>query len=179
MNPYDDAELFAVVRDPYERAVSEFYYICTLKILDWRPDQCDRTKLFDVSYMNSWLREKMNDREQHSALAYLSDNGHFTPQYQFVVGPHDVRMVDYVLHLDDNLEDHFDLLMRAFRLDKVHLQKMNAISAESRDTKMHLTVNDLDKETVQMIHGLFGRDFELGYSRRREGKDLGIPVIAS
>jgi Sulfotransferase family len=165
MNPYDGAELFGVVRNPYERAVSEFYYICSLKVLDWRPDQCDRSKLFNASYMNQWLRDKMNDREEHSALAYLSDNGHFTPQHQFVVGPYDVRMVDYVLHLDENLEEEFHQLMKAFRLYRVRLKKMNAISAEARDTDRHLTVADLDDETHEVINRLFRRDFELGYSQ--------------
>jgi Sulfotransferase family len=106
-NPYQNSELFAVIRDPLERMVSEFYYICTLKVKDWRPNQCDRDRLFDEAYMNEWLQNKLllpNNSDANNAtseaMAYLIDNGHFTPQYDFLVGPHEVRMIDHVLRLE-------------------------------------------------------------------------------
>jgi hypothetical protein len=167
INPYQDAELFAVIRDPFDRAVSEFHYICTLKVFDWRPDQCQRKRLFEKDYMNQWLRDKLEDRETDDpALAYLTDNGHFTPQYEFIFGPNDVRMVDHVLRLDDTLSVEFSRLMEAFSLDQVQLKKLNALGAEARDSDKHLTVNDLDVDTVNSIHKIYPRDFELGYEKK-------------
>jgi hypothetical protein len=166
INPYQDAELFAVIRDPYDRAVSEFYYICTLKVFDWRPDQCQREHLFEKGYMNQWLRDKMEDRESIPALTYLTDNGHFTPQYEFIFGPNDVRMVDHVLRLGDTLSVEFSHLMEAFSLDQVQLKRLNALGAEARDSDKHLTVNDLDEDTVNSIHKIYPHDFDLGYEKK-------------
>ena len=167
-NPYQGGELFGVIRDPYDRMVSEFYYICTLKVTDWRPDQCNRTRLFEKDYMNEWLTNKLKNRETGNSTAYLKDNGHFTPQYEFIVGPHEVRMLDYVLRLDDSLNSDFARLMKAFGLDKVRLQKLNAIGAEERDKQTNLGVDDLNQTTLTWIHQRYPMDFQhlFKYSKR-------------
>ena len=167
INPYQQSELFAVVRESYERMVSEFTYICTLKVLEWRPDQCQRSRLQDASYMNVWLRDKLQTRQNDdgSALGYLLDNGHFTPQYDFIVGPHEVRMMDYVLKLEDDLSTQFGRLMKAFGLDHLELRKLNALGAQERNTETHLGKQDLDGDTIQLIHELYPNDFEFGYEK--------------
>jgi hypothetical protein len=166
-DPYQGAELFAVVRDPYDRMVSEFYYICTLKVFDWRPDQCDRSRLLESDYMNAWLQNKLLSRraELGAAQSYLVDNGHFTPQYDFLVGPHEVRMVDHVLRMEDDLNSEFTALMKAFKLSHVKLKKLNALGAEARG-EHHLSVQDINQETLESIHQTYPRDFDLGYSGR-------------
>lgn len=164
-DPYQGAELFAVVRDPYDRMLSEFIYICTLKVFDWRPDQCNRTRLLEPEYMNDWLRSKLTSRAKHSgARLYLADNGHFTPQYDFLIAPNEVRMVDYVLRLGGGLDADFDSLMKAFRLSHLKLKKLNALGAEPR-SEQHLSVADLGKETLDIIHETYPGDFKLGYTR--------------
>lgn len=165
INPYQGAELFGVIRNPYDRLVSEYYYTCTLKVFAWRPDQCKRERLFEKAYMNEWLQDKLSDRDTDPALAYLTDNGHFTPQYDFVFGPNDVRMLDHVLMLDDTLPDQFSRLMTRFSLPHVELEKLNALGAQARDSDEHLTVGDLDEKTVKAIHESYPHDFDLGYSK--------------
>ena len=134
IHPYQHAETFAVIREPYDRMVSEFYYICTLKVFDWRPDQChNRTQLNQPNYMNQWLRDKLlqmgratsmtetsdtagtTTTAAAAAMMYLQDNGHFTPQYDFIVGPNQVRYVDHVLRLE-SLNDGFVELNKAYGL---------------------------------------------------------------
>lgn len=176
MNPYQAADLFGVIRDPYDRAVSEFYYICTLKVFAWRPDQCDRTRLLDRDYMNQWIRDKIKQQQEDNnndpALQYLSDNGHFTPQYQFIFGPHNVRMVDHVLQLDGEtrLSVQFSRLMDAYSLPDVQLEKRNALGAQARgnsNDQHSLTVRDLDQETIDLIHQSYPHDFDLGYAKKQ------------
>ena len=165
-NPYQNAEIFAVVRDTYDRMVSEFYYICTLKVLDWRPDQCNRSRLTDQSYFNEWIQRKLNDQERDTALGYLMDNGHFTPQYEYVMGPNQVRMVDYVLKLEQ-VDAQFPRLMKAFGLPQVQLEKVNALGAHERKDVARLGVGDLDVATRKVLHQLYKHDFEdLGYQRQ-------------
>eukprot|EP00977_Amphora_coffeiformis_P009337 scaffold2120_cov169-Amphora_coffeaeformis.AAC.19 len=172
-NPYQFTDLFAVVRDPYERMISEFYYICTLKIKDWRPDQCDnRTRLFDESYMNQWLHKKVQEWESQTAAEYyLADNSHFTPQHEFLVGPHQVRVVDYVLRMDDPdlpLTEQFTRLMKAYNMPSdMTLPFMGAISAGARNTTDHLTVDNLRQSTLDRIRHHYEKDLEyLRYEAR-------------
>ena len=178
-DPYQNAELFGVIRDPYERMVSEFYYICTLKVFDWRPNQCDRTKLSDAAYMNEWLQRKLRDyrgrgERSKNGTDYLRDNGHFTPQSEFVYGPHDVRVLDHVLRMDDEaFADDFHRLASSFGLERVELKKMNAIGAQERggssgNTQHNLGVDDLDSETVELINEVYARDFDVGGYRMRD-----------
>jgi hypothetical protein len=170
IDPYQNAESFAVVREPYDRMISEFYYICTLRIFDWRPDQCQRESLNDKEYMNDWLQQKLKAPapDQPAGIVnwdyYMSDNGHFTPQYDFIVGPNEVRYVDHVLRLED-MTDGFTELMAAYGLDDLHLKKMNALGAKTRDDAQ-LTTRHLSPETLELLHERFDKDFMFGYPRR-------------
>ncbi|GAX22259.1 hypothetical protein FisN_25Lh078 [Fistulifera solaris] len=170
LNPYQDAELFGVIRDPFDRMVSEFYYICSLKVKDWRPDQCNRTRLLEPEYMNEWLQNKLHQQHQEpSAEAFLTDNGHFTPQYDFIFGPHQVRMLDYVLKMDDGFGESFDKLMAAFLSSDIKLEKFNAIGAQERDKETHLNVKDLNRETLSTIQRTYEKDLSfLGYSLTKD-----------
>jgi len=165
-NPYQNAELFGVIRNPYDRMVSEFYYICTLKDMPWRPNQCDQDRLFDEVYMNEWLSQKLHDRERDS---YVTDNGHFTPQFEFIFGPNEVRMLDYVLQMDNGrLSEDFDRLMHAFGLDKVKLKKVNALGAAERgDAQTYLDVHNLTEASLKWIHELYELDFTYGGYEKR------------
>ena len=161
-NPYKNAELFGVVRDPYDRMVSEFYYICTLKVMKWRPDQCDRSRLSEATYMNEWLSKKIRNRETDSGRSYLIDNGHFTPQHDYIYGPNQVRMLDYVLFMDsEQFNDDFATLMNAYDLPNVQLKKLNALGSTARGDD-HLNTTHLDTKTIQWIHNMYPDDFAIG-----------------
>ena len=107
--------------------------------------------------MNEWLQNKLSHKNFSNAETYLQDNGHFTPQYDFLVSKHGVRMVDYVLRMED-LEDQFPLLMGAFNLSiRMAKQKMNV----ARTSETHLDVHHLDEATVSSIQKVFPNDFDL------------------
>jgi hypothetical protein len=94
-NPYQgDVDLFAVVRDPYDRLFSEYYYHQTYVASNHK-----RTQTQDVRYMNAWvsssLKDYMNVHCTKSAKwdlssngtatrAYLRKTGHFIPQYEYI-----------------------------------------------------------------------------------------------
>ncbi|CAB9521029.1 Sulfotransferase family [Seminavis robusta] len=156
-NPYEGAELFAIIRDPFDRLVSEFYYICQLRVFEWRPDQCNRNRLFEKDYMNEWLQNKLSHKDFDKAKTYLQDNGHFTPQYNFLVTKNQVRMVDYVMSMDE-LPTQFAGLMDAYSLRiKMAKKKINA----ARNSTTHLEPKDLDSVTVKSIQKVFRHDFDL------------------
>lgn len=151
--------MFGVIRDPFDRMVSEFYYICSLKVKDWRPDQCNRSRLLEPEYMNEWLENKLQSQHKDpSAEGYLMDNGHFTPQYDFIFGPHEVRMLDYVLKMDDGLGESFATLMAAFALSELKLEKFNSIGAQERDKEALLNVNNINSKTLSIIRETYEKD---------------------
>lgn len=107
--------------------------------------------------MNEWLQNKLSHKNFSQAETYLQDNGHFTPQYDFLVSKHQVRMVDYVLRMED-LPEQFQSLMDAFRLNiRMAKQKMNV----ARNSTTHLDIHHLDHATVSSVQKVFPHDFDL------------------
>lgn len=116
--------------------------------------------------MNEWLNQKIRQQNRLNGAAFLMDNGHFTPQYDFIFAPNEVRMIDYVLKMDSvqtPLADQFNLLMDSFSMPEIKLVKFNAFGAANRDDNTHLTVKHLNKSLICLIHTLHGNDFSLGY----------------
>lgn len=160
-DPYGGADLFAVVREPRDRLISEFYYVCRKKNPrgDVDVDGCDRTRVNDPAYMNAWLKTSLNRTQTFDMAAsdYLDRNGHFTPQSQFVFSSFDVRMVDYVLRME-TLQTDFPRLMQAYGLDiKLKHEKTNT----ARNVSADLTAGSIDRDLDASIREKYRRDFDL------------------
>lgn len=179
VDPYRDADIFAVLREPLDRIISEFYYVCSLRHEDWRPYQCDNLRLFEPEYLNDWLQRKIQAQpEKPSAERYLMDFGHFTPQYEFIFGPNEVRMVDFVLFMGDSFDKSFDQLMASFALQEIKIKKFNALGAKDRKVDTHLNVTHLDDKTLSVFNSrysedlaLFGTTLEIPSQTPDEGND--------
>ena len=160
VNPYDGAEVFGVVRDPLDRLVSEFYYICRKKKNNnWDQVECNQTLIHESSYLNEWLQFKLSNllSNRSSSEGYLFDNGHYTPQYDFAVAKAGVRTLDYVLRMDD-LQSEFRKLVKAYAIKvSVPENKINAARNDTRD----LTVKHLDGSTLALVRQSYEHDFEL------------------
>jgi hypothetical protein len=57
-NPYEGSDLFVVLRNPFDRIVSEFYYNC-LKVKAW---PCKKRQITNVTYMNESLQQRLQKR---------------------------------------------------------------------------------------------------------------------
>lgn len=161
MNPYEDADLFAVVRDPYDRLLSEFYYICRRKISNWWDVvDCNRTRTHEAEYMNEWIQHKLQQvpTKAMSAQDLLNYNGHFTPQSHFLVSfPSQVRMVDYVLKMD-NLSSEITALMKAYGgWAMMPSHKKNAARNETHD----LEARHFDAKTLSLFQERYGHDVDI------------------
>jgi hypothetical protein len=92
------------------------------------------------------------------------DNSHFTPHYEYVVGPHEVRMLDYVLRLDDraSFQQDFQKLMKAFKLP-LTLRKMQSISSHEDDqhNSSMLTARHLTNTSMYWIRKKYANDIEI------------------
>jgi hypothetical protein len=159
-NPYDGADLFAVVRDVKERLVSEFYYICRKKVnKNWKAIECDQEQMYNPKYLNEWLEDKLQrtPTTNMSAEDYLDHNGHFTAQSDFIFAPSSVRMMDYVLRMD-SLQRDFSTLMGAYHLDiKLPADKKNT----ARNNNTDLGIESIGHKLMNLIHEKYQKDFDL------------------
>jgi Sulfotransferase family len=163
-NPYANATLFAVVRNPYERAVSEYLYFCE--------ELKNRTP--GVNNMNSFLGNIFRRIKDYMPLnaslkiqpkAYYTFAGHFIPQYDFVYDRSNRCVVEHVLHFE-TLSDEFPALMDQYNLSSVVLAAKE-MGRHSRN-KNRLGVENLTLSNLRIIEKIYQRDFEVfGYASNR------------
>lgn len=162
-NPYEGSDLFVVLRDPRDKLVSEFLYVChKSKNRSWDTKQvdCNQTSMDDPRYMNEWITDKIRrlpTGQDMMARDYLDQNGHYTPQSQFIFADNGVRMVDYVLRMED-LSTELPRLMKAFGMNvKLAEKKGNT----ERDLQKDLDARAIGPELDALIREKYHHDLEM------------------
>jgi hypothetical protein len=158
LNPYLHADLFAIVRNPYDRLVS---------IVQFR----FRTRQLGVSALNDNLQALLQPRIQFVNVTfpfymkdYVGDDyGHLIPQHFFVYQGRE-KYVDRVLRFE-NLTLEFDSLVSEYGLttdggegsrSSMHLGHINPATNHKKLTSLNLT-----KESRKLIETVYWKDFEL------------------
>ena len=160
-NPYAGADLFCVVRNVYDRLLSEYYYMGTYLTYNTK-------EINDAATLNAWVEDKMKVLSRASAgditrnrtgnAPYFLNSGHYIPQYNYVF-EHRRRIITHVLRFE-NLEEDFRNLMELYGLPQIRLpQRQIRVSYMKK-----LTVYNLTKKNLQLIENLYEDDFrEWGY----------------
>jgi len=180
-DPYHDAgEIFLIVRDPYRRLLSEFYYTKGPK---FKRKADSLIKLYDPRFMNDFVTNQVNNRH-----AFRKQWNHFAEQYAFAVleiplaastsksaagsepqeTKFEVRVADHVLRFE-NLNDEFDRLMLAYGLAGIELTSPAARTANSADfflgnnaatkNRTKLEPDAFDGATNRLIRDAYRNDF--------------------
>lgn len=164
-NPYGGADLFAVVRNPYERVLSEYYYFVAVKSSTRKRFQ---NKKHDAAFMNKWISRLLRRHRQssiHPTLAskastehYHLREGHLIPQYNFIFGFDKRQLVKHVIKYE-RLSEEFDALMQEYGLPIQLPQERHRESGEKK-----LGATDLTLENLKLIEDVYQDDFrEFGY----------------
>ena len=161
-NPYENAKLFAVVRNPFDRLISEFFYARHYGSL--------KNSTLTVNRLNAWVRFFMI-RAKEATKGDIANNitgnhkyflnaGHFIPQYDFVFDG-DKRVIHHVLKFEQ-LHDDFHELMALYNLNlTLPSKKENHV----RNVTKTMSAKDLTPDLIELIEEVYANDFrEFGYT---------------
>ena len=151
VNPYAGSKTFCVVRDPYERIVSEYYS----KYGGYHG--ADRN---NVAVMNKWIQKRLSP--------YIKKQVHRLPQHLYVYNLEGEKVIDHVLRFE-HLDSDFTALMERYGLGVALTRRLNARNAT---TSMLTTVN-LTGDTIRMINDFYDADFRwFNYSKVKDSTEL-------
>lgn len=153
-NPYHGGDRFVVVRNVYDRIISE-YYLMRKEVLDGQK----------ITHFNEWVQQTLlmlTKRKRGDMAAreignqeYFTRRGHLIPQYDYVY-ENETKVVQHVLRYE-NLPFEFDKLMEQYHLPM-------RLAPLEHPEKRELTVYNLTKVNLMGIEMLFEDDFrEFGY----------------
>lgn len=185
-HPYLDADLFAVVRNPYDRVVSEYY--CPWRGFHRKYGKQhfnNRKDIGDPANLNWWVQDMI--RQLQAALQlYRSGAGtkrkvqrkgfnedpdilaqkHYLNQVEYIFDADDSVVIKNVLHYE-NISAEFDALMEKYGLEGLHLppkESGGVYTTKNNSGKGRLTYKDLDAQSIRVINQFARQDFEkLGY----------------
>ncbi|CAB9500460.1 Sulfotransferase family [Seminavis robusta] len=159
-NPYSNKNLFAIVRNPYARMISEFY-------CPWSGYTSADEGEHNQESLNIFLQQKLLQYQKDPVDLHLLPQSHFIFGSLTKEGPI-VQVVDHVLFFE-NLTSHVHELFQAYDLD-IALEHVNAgtdktqQNQQQRQRSRRMGVGDLSNETIELINEIHREDFEtLGY----------------
>lgn len=150
--PYDDAAVFTVVRNPFERLVSQWNYkdINVTGLLGY-----DRN---NPGHMNKFFRKILTKlRLSNESMAdYYQWDGHYIPQYDYIQGR------NVTILRQERLSEDFACLMKRYHMEHLQLpaQLINPADGE-------LTAGNLSLEVKALVEDVYHKDFEyFGYRKK-------------
>jgi len=144
---YYASDTFAIVRNPYDRIVSEYYWASNYN------GRRVQSKSNNPNMLNGWIQESLEEVEK-SGICMM---GHCIPMHKYTHRD-GKKIVDHVLHLE-NITAELPILLEKYGLDAIQLGHHKARKESDVLDASHLT-----NETISRINQWARLDFQyFGY----------------
>ena len=138
----DKYDWFTVVRNPYNRILSEYHFLTPrLKLENHTKEQ------FNL-FIRNWMINASKNIHNHPIFGKINGD-HFTEQYKYIDNKSKIHILKF-----ENIKEEFESLMKQYNLN-IKLNKKVKVS------KKQYTVDDISKENIKLINIIYKKDFEL------------------
>jgi len=139
---YERSNMFTVVRDPYERIISEYYYLNSFV-----PTTHSRAKL------NRWIIRQLNMVNRTGVCG----QGHCIPMHKYTHDLEGKQIINHIVRFE-RLDKELPVLLEQYGLSEITLgeKRERSSTVPNRFSRKHLA-----KETIRRINEWARKDFEL------------------
>lgn len=136
---FSQYSFFTVVRNPYERCISEYY--CNFGGPEVKSDNKD--------HINFYIKEKLMNVKVFNYKSY-----HFIPQFFYVYNANNEKIIEHVLKYE-NVACEFDALMKKYNNKFNYIENYTNNKSLNKKFKQY----DLSKENIKLIQEVYYKDF--------------------
>ena len=136
LNYSNKYNLFAVVRNPYEKCISEYYFY----------KKWNNTEEQNEKELNSYIMKNLIDKNN------ITNDGHFIPQYKYFFDKNMNLIINHIIKFE-NIDNEFNELMKLYNLN------INIKNFIINKSIKQFNINNLYKETIDKINSYYHIDF--------------------
>jgi hypothetical protein len=133
---------FVIVRNPYDKIISEFYYV-------GGPKKHPAKTHLESFYL--WLDDKYKVIKSNKHW----NNCHILPQSEYIYKNGD-KIIEHVIYMDKNFKSNLDILFKKYNLN-IDINELK------KDNNREKTFNklELNKKALKQINEMYDKDFKI------------------
>ena len=140
-----DFDYFAVVRNPYDKIISEFYYVSGFNQKKFNAD----------SHLESfylWLDNKYDLIKKNKHW----NNCHILPQSDYIFDNNGNQRIKHIIYMNKDFTKNLELLFTEYNLN-ININDFEKNNSREKQFKK----TDLNKKAIKQINEMYKKDFEM------------------